>query len=232
MYQSRARRRSAAIILLTTSLLFPGALSLPGIGMRSHADEAVDYNASYLIAITGTSGLFAFAGHRHAVLASEWSADLNVNLDDLSHSSATITVPADKLVIDSPTARQKAGLGKGPSDSDVRTIQKRMLSSEVLDAAQYRQIKFTTTAIKAQGSGQLRVTGNMQIRGRSHPVTVQVRYRSAGGQTEFDGEFEIRQTDYGIEPESVAAGTIKVKDSVSIKFHIVTTAAHQAAARL
>jgi polyisoprenoid-binding protein YceI len=226
MCQARTRRRSAASILLTALLLCPGALSLRGMGMQSHADEPVDYNASYLIAITGTTGLLAFVGHRHAVLASEWSADLNVNLDDLSHSNAAITVPTDKLVIDSPTARQKAGLGKGPSDSDVRTIQKRMLSSEVLDATQYPQIMFTTTAIKAQGSGQLRVTGNMQIHGRRHPVTVQVRYRSAGGQTEFDGEFTVRQTDYGIEPESVAGGMVKVKDSVTIKFHIVMTAAH------
>jgi polyisoprenoid-binding protein YceI len=226
MCQARTRRRSVTSIILATSLLFPGALFLHGKGMQSRADEAVDYNASYLVAITGTAGLFGFAGHRHAVLAGKWSADLKINFDDLGHSSATITAPTDKLIIDSPAARQKAGLGKGPSDSDVRTIQKRMLSSEVLDAAQYPQIRFTTTDIKAHGSGQLQVAGNMQIHGRPHPVTVQVRYRSGGQQTEFDGEFEIRQTDYGIKPESVAGGTVKVKDSVTIKFHIVMTAAH------
>ncbi len=226
MCQARARRCSTVSILLTASLLFLGARSLRGMGMQSHADEAVDYNASYLIAITGTTGLFGFAGHRHAVLASACSADLKMNFDDLSHSSATITVPTDKLVIDSPAALQEAGLGKGPSDSDVRTIQKRMLSSEVLDAAQYPQIKFTSTGFKLQGSGRLQVTGNMQIHGRLHPVTIQVRYRSDVQQTEFDGEFNVRQTNYGIEPESVAAGTIKVKDSVTIKFHIVMKAAH------
>ena len=225
MCQARSRLRFAVSVLLTASLLSPGALSLLGMGIQSHADEAIDHNASYLIAITGTAGLFGFAGHRHAVLASAWSADLKMNFDDLSHSSATITVLTDKLVIDSPAARQKAGVGEGPNDSDVRTIQKRMLSGEVLDAAQYPQIKFTSTAFKAQGSGQLQVTGNMQIHGRLHPVTVQVRYRSHGQQTEFDGEFNIRQTDYGIKPESVAGGMVKVKDSVTIKFHVVMMAA-------
>jgi polyisoprenoid-binding protein YceI len=226
MYQARAIRRFAAGILLIPSLFFPGALSLRGMGMQTHADEAVDYNASYLIAITGTAGMFGFAGHRHAVLASTWSADLKINFDDLGHSSATLTVPTDKLVIDSPPARQKAGLGKGPSDSEVRTIQERMLSSEVLDAAQYSQIKFATTGFKLQGSSQMQVTGNMQIHGRLHPVTVQVQYHTSGQGTEFDGEFTIRQTDYGIKPESVAGGTIKVKDSVDIRFHIVMTASH------
>lgn len=226
VFQTRASRCFAAGVFLAAAVLLPGAQSLPGKGMQSHAVEAIDYNASYLIAITGTAGMFGFAGHRHAVLASAWSADLNVNLDDLSHSSATITAPADKLIIDSPSARQKAGLGKGPAESDVRTIQKRMLSSEVLDAAQYQQIKFTSTGFKLQGSGQMQVTGNMQIHGRPHPVTVQVQIRSHGQQTEFDGEFNIRQTDYGIKPESVAGGMIKVNDSITLKFHIVLTAAH------
>jgi polyisoprenoid-binding protein YceI len=232
VFQERTMRSAAASAFVAAALLFHGGQSLRGKGMQSHAAEAIDYNASYLIAVTGTAGMFAFAGHRHAVLASAWSADLNVNLDDLTHSSATITAPADKLVIDSPTARQKAGLGKGPGDSDVRTIQKRMLSNEVLDAAQYPQIRFTSTGFKLQGSGQLQVTGNMQIHGRAHPVTVQVKVRSHGRQTEFDGEFNVRQTDYGIEPESVAGGMVKVKDSITIKFHIVMTAAHQAAAPL
>lgn len=216
---------SILIAVTSTALLFAGALWPRGMGTQSHADEAVDYNASYLVAITGTGGLLGFAGHHHAVLASAWSADLKMNLDDLGHSSAAITLPTGKLVIDSPTARQKAGLGKGPSESDVRTIQQRMLSSEVLDAAQYPQIKFTTTAIKAQGSGQLQVAGNMQIHGQSHPVTVQVRYRSDGPKTEFDGEFEIHQTDFGLKPESIAGGAVKVKNAVTIKFHIVMAAA-------
>jgi len=225
MQQARTTRRCASTILLATLLLIPGAPSLRGKGMQSQADEAVDYGASYLVAITGTTGLFAFAGHPHAVLANAWSADLKVNPDDLSHASAVITLPTDKLVIDTPAARQKAGLGKGPSESEMRTIQQRMLTSEVLDAARYPQIKFTATAIKTQGSSQLQVSGNMQIHGRVHPITVPVRRRSEGQQTEFDGEFNIQQTDYGLKPESVAGGTVKVKDSITIKFHIVTRAA-------
>ncbi|HEX5411124.1 MAG TPA: YceI family protein [Terriglobia bacterium] len=199
--------------------------------MQSQPDAAVDYRASYLVAITGTTGLFSFAGHRHAVLASAWSSDIKVNFTDLAHSSIAITVPADKLVIDSPAARQKAGMGAGPGDSEVRTIQKRMLGSEVLDAARYPQIKFTATSIKAQGGDKLQIDGNMEIHGRSHPVTIPVRYRSDGHQTECEGEFNIRQSDYGLKPESVAGGTVKVKDSITIKFHIVLGAAHGALAR-
>ncbi|HET9177060.1 MAG TPA: YceI family protein [Terriglobia bacterium] len=225
MQKARTVRRSAAGILWPILLLVSGVPSLRGRGMPSPADEAVDYGASYLVAITGTTGLFAFAGHRHAVLASDWSADLKVNPDDLSHASAVITLPTDKLVVDTPAARQKAGLGKGPSESEMRTIQQRMLSSEVLDAARYPQIKFTATAIKAQGSGRLQVTGNMEIHGHSHPVTVQAQYRSDGQQAAFDGEFQIQQTDYGLKPESVAGGTVKVKDAVTLKFHIVVRVA-------
>jgi polyisoprenoid-binding protein YceI len=224
MQRARARRSCASTILLAILLLFSVVLPLRGKGMQSQADNAVDYSASYLVAITSTTGLFAFAGHRHAILASAWSADLQVNPDDLSRATAVITLPTDKLVVDTPAARQKAGLGKGPGESDVRVIQQRMLGSEVLDAARYPQIRFTATAIKAQGSGQMQISGNMQIQGRLHPVDVQVRRRSQGQQTAFDGEFNIQQTDYGLKPESVAGGTVKVKDTITIKFHIVTRA--------
>lgn len=222
MRRARTRQCSATAVFLAGSLLFFATLPLCGTGIPSHSPGAVDHKASYLIAVTGTSGLLGFVGHRHAVLATDWSADLKMNLDDLGHSRATLTIPTDKLVIDSSTAREKAGLGKGPSASDVRTIQKRMLGSEVLDATKYPQIRFTTTAIESQGNGRLRVTGNIEIHGRRQQVTVPVRYKTDGKQLEFDGDVNIRQTDFGLQPESVAGGTIKVKNSVSIRFHIVT----------
>ena len=39
--------------------------------------------------------------------------------------------------------------------------------------------------------------------------------------TTADGQFALRQTEYGIKPVSVAGGTIKVKDELKFSFHIV-----------
>jgi polyisoprenoid-binding protein YceI len=181
---------------------------------------AVNYSDSYVVAITGKSGVFSFAGHDHAVMATKWSANININPSDLAHSNVAIELPTVALAIDSGEARRKAGLGPGPSVDEVRTIQQRMLSGEVLDAAQYPQIRFASETVEVNAGGHLRVIGDFELRGHRHRITLPVRYRSSGPRTEFDGEIKIRQTDYGLMPESVAGGTIKVKDEVEIRFHV------------
>jgi polyisoprenoid-binding protein YceI len=192
------------------------------VRQQSRPAYRVDYPDSYLIAVTHKEGMLAvFAGHDHAVIAPKWSASVNIKPDDISHASATITVPTDNLVIDSREARQLAGLGGGPSTPDVRTIQQRMLSGEVLDAAKFPQIKFTSTAIQTKGNNKLLTSGEMEIHGRQHRVTFPVHFHSEGERTEFDGEFTIRQTEYGLQPESVAGGSIKVENAVTIRFHLV-----------
>ena len=124
-------------------------------------------------------------------------------------------------MIDSEEARQKAGLGSGPSASDVQKIQQRMLGPEVLDAQRYPRIQFTTMSVENSGPGDLRVTGNFELHGRTKQVTVPVRYKhfETGG-FGFYGDLKIRQTDFGLEPQTVAGRTVKVKDEVTIRFQV------------
>ena len=180
---------------------------------------------SFLLAITGKSGLFSFAGHQHAVLATQWSAEIQLNPSELTRSSITLIIPVSSLVIDSTDARSKAGLGSGPSAGDVQTIQQRMFSPEVLDARRYPQIRFVSTAVEAVGADRLRVTGTLEMHGHSRPVTVPIRYEhTESGGVRFSGDFTIRQTEWGMKPETVAGGTVKVKDEVTIRVQVVVVA--------
>jgi polyisoprenoid-binding protein YceI len=180
----------------------------------------VDYGASYLIAITGKSGLLSFAGHNHAVIATKWSAVVDMTPTDVAHSSVTISVETAGLVIDSSDARQRAGLGAGPGPGEIPTIQKRMLSQEVLDARRYPVISFTSATVEAEGSDHLRVSGEFELHGHRRRVVVPARYRIEGDRMVLGSHFVIRQADYGLTPESVAGGTVKVKDEVVVRIHL------------
>ncbi len=199
-----------------------GLLLLLAAPLRPQTPQfRVSHPDSYLLAITGKTGVLGFAGHEHAVLASQWSLDLSLNPSDLAHSTATVTIPAASLAIDTPIARRDAALGEGPSPEDIRTIQARMLGPEVLDAARYPTIQFTVTSVRQTAPGQLQVTGQFSLHGRSEPVTVPVRYRQEGtGAYVFTGEFPILQTGFGLKPESAGHGTVKVKDEVRIRFQV------------
>ena len=135
------------------------------------------------------------------------------------------TIPVASLVVDSTEARHLAGLDAGPSPGDVRKIQDTMLGPEVLDARNYPTIVFTSSSVAA-GASELRVTGRFQMHGQTREITVPVRYtRSPDGSFDFSGEFQIRQTDFGIKPVSVGMGTVNVKNEVRIRFAVTVVPA-------
>jgi polyisoprenoid-binding protein YceI len=205
-------------------------LTTVGIVLRGAPVAAASYQVvrsdSYLVAITDKAGLFGFAGHRHAIVATDWSVTESIDPGNWTASSITITIPASALVIDSPEARKVAGLGSGPNPDDVRTIQEKMLGPEVLDVRQYPSIQFRSMSVAPKGSDELLLTGQIQIRGRSQEVQVPVRFTRVGNNgIEFSGRFTIKQTDFGIQPTSGGLGTVKVKDEVQVQFRVTLAAA-------
>jgi polyisoprenoid-binding protein YceI len=93
-----------------------------------------------------------------------------------------------------------------------------MLDPEVLDARNYPTIAFTTSSMAA-GASELRVSGQFRMRGQTRELTVPARYtRSPDGGFAYSGEFQIRQTGFGIKPVSIGRGTVNVKNEVRLRF--------------
>jgi polyisoprenoid-binding protein YceI len=96
-----------------------------------------------------------------------------------------------------------------------------MLSPEVLDASRHPTITFRIASARETAPGRLIVAGELTLHGRTHQFSVPVNYRrETTGAYFFDGAFKIRQTDFGIKPETAAGGTVKVNDEVEIRFRV------------
>jgi polyisoprenoid-binding protein YceI len=212
-----ASRRLAR--LATAALLLVAADPGPAAG-ADLIPLTVDHARSFVLAIADRAGLLRFLGHRHAILASEWSAEIAVAPDDLSRGRVHIRIPTTGLRIDTPTAIRLAGLGTGPDEETVRELQTKMLGPQFLDATRYPSIEFLGEAIGAVGGDRIRVRGPVRLRGREEPVTVDLAVRRDGSEYRFSGEFQIRQTAHGIQPESIA-GVVKVADPVAIRIDVV-----------
>ncbi len=181
-----------------------------------------DRSKSYFVVVTRKTGLFSFAaGHDHAILAAEWSADICFDQANPRAGSVTIRVPVKSLRIDTAEARRLGALeGKGPGPGDVKEIQEKMLGPENLAAARHPEIQFRTTAVDAKDRDTLMVTGPLTIRGVTKTVSAPIRVERPGNDAvAFSGELRVKQSDYGIKPASVA-GVVKVKDAVEIRFQI------------
>jgi polyisoprenoid-binding protein YceI len=66
-----------------------------------------------------------------------------------------------------------------------------------------------------------RVAGDLTIHGVTRPISLDARVaRGDGGVLVATGETEIKQTDFGIEPFSVALGAIAVADELGVAFEL------------
>jgi polyisoprenoid-binding protein YceI len=74
-----------------------------------------------------------------------------------------------------------------------------------------------SSRVDPEGEDRWRVAGELAIHGQTRTVTLTVTLRA--GQNR--GATVIRQRDFGIEPISIAGGTVKVKDELSVESDIV-----------
>ena len=193
--------------LLALLALFPG-----------HGDQAQSGHAqsrpqrSAITIHVGKAGFFSPFGHNHIV-----SAPLaQVAIDPKSKTAAITVLSADMKVMDADI-----------SDKDRTEIQATMLGPKVLDAQKFPEIKFTSSRIEETAPDHFRVSGALQLHGVSRQFTFPV----TGTPEHYTGRTKLKQTDFGIQPVSVAGGTVKVKDEIEIDFDVYHEAEPHAPAR-
>src|SRR5262249_10876823 len=91
------------------------------------------------------------------------------------------------------------------------------MQKKVLDSERFPQIRFESTSIEQIGEHRWKVAGNLALHGRTRPVTAEVNLMNGV----YRGSATLKQSDYGIQPITVAGGTVKVKDELKIEFSIV-----------
>ena len=187
----------SAVASITTALTL-------ALGPAAAQERGIDVQRSTLTVRVFKSGLFRAFADNHVIQAPVAQG----MIDDSA-------VPRVELVVDASRMRV---LDPGLSPKDREDVQARMLGPEVLDANRFAQIRFTSTAIEQVNPDRWVVRGNLDLHGQVRPVTVKVTRENG----RYTGSAALRQTDFAISPISIAGGTVKVKDEITIDFDIVT----------
>lgn len=247
---------AAGALLLGATLLLSAMLHLSA-GHAAAQDGPLAWDpveeASHLLVTTGKAGLFGFLGHDHAIRATEWDGVVCVDPARPRAGRAKLTVVAGALEIDSDTARALAGMGDGPGEEDRREIRERMLGPDNLAAAEHPRILLeirgldatggddrgppmpgppppeTTGAAAREGPVEMRVRSAVTVRGVATEADTGIELHIRGDTLVAEGELEMRLTDFGIEPESIA-GVVKVADEIDLIFRIVAASSGTACA--
>lgn len=203
---------SLPVALVATLLVAPGASAQTGYH--------VDHERSYLLAVVGVAGVLSNLAHEHAVLATDGDAQICFAPDDVERSHVRFSVPTEGLRIDTPRARSLAGLDPSwPDDDTRRELQQKMLSERFLAAARHDRLAFTSRKVSGSAD-ELWLEGDLTIRGRTNRVSFPVEVRRIDDGLYLRGGMTVRQTDFGMEPESIA-GVVKVADAVEVRFEIL-----------
>lgn len=191
--------KSCSVVLLAamTSLV-----PVQNAGKNDDKSAAGPERSASLITIhVHKSGFLSGLGHNHTVTAPVTRA----KIDGKGMSAEIVVVTQTMKVVDSDV-----------SEKDRAEVQTTMLGPKVLDAAKFPEIRFTSSRIEPAAQGHYRVTGKLDLHGVSHDLTFEV----TGGPEHYHGQTKLKQTDFGIQPVSVAGGTIKVKDEIDLEFDI------------
>src|SRR5262249_5758889 len=133
--------------------------------------------------------------------------------DNPAPSSLKLQIRADSLEVTDDV-----------SGNDRREIETTMRRA-VLASDRYPDIVFESrdTSIEKVGDNQFqgRLSGMLTLRGATAPVTIPAQITIHDGMLRAAGKFSLSQSKFGLPQVRAAAGTIKLKDELTLNFDIV-----------
>jgi len=159
------------------------------------------------------TGLLKAFGHDHTIAVKDFTGGAEITPDSLAPASLQLNIKADSLAIIDKI-----------SDKDRSDIENTM-KTQVLETGKYPQITFKSTNIAAEKTGDgkftVKIWGDITMHGVTGNGYIVSQVTFAGNSLRATGAFSLKQTDYKIDPPSVAGGTVKVKDELKFTFDIV-----------
>ena len=175
-------------------------------------DYQIDPGVSRFTIRAFAGGMLSGMGHNPTFLARDIGGQVTFDPGQPGAASVRFRVGAASLAV-----------ADSVSDRDRREIE-RITSQEVLESGSYPEIVYDGTRVAVAGASaplQATIDGVLTLHGVSRPQQVVVRVYPDGGMLRAQGEVALRQSDYRIEPVSVAGGMLKVKDEVKLTFDVV-----------
>lgn len=120
---------------------------------------------------------------------------------------------AAKVVIEVALSNIDAGYEEANSELE---------KEEWLAMNQHPLATFTSSDVEVLGDGRYQVTGDLSIKGASHPVTVPVSFKEEDGKGIFEGSFTMQRADFSIGDGQWKDFSIVAND-IEVRFHVVAT---------
>jgi len=160
-----------------------------------------------------SEGLLSAFGHDPLIAIKDFSGEVRFTPGTFEHASMEIRINADSL-----------SLATEVKEKDRQDLE-RTMRDEVLETAKYPEVVFQSNNIAVskltQGRSRARVIGERTLHGVTRKNSwVSAEATVGENSLRAQGNFSLKQTDFGIKPYSAAGGTIKLKNELKFSFDI------------
>jgi hypothetical protein len=171
-----------------------------------------------------TSRVYTFVdktglGHQHAVEGWLKPSRLLLNAKE---NAGRLVFDMQSFDADTDPARKFIGLEGSTSESTRQQVNQNMKGRDILDTQRYPESTFVvnsslhTGKYDSKNRPEYELRGEFTLHGVTKPLLVKCYIEKARGWIRILGQFEIKQTEYGIKPFSKAFGAIGVADALRI----------------
>lgn len=173
----------------------------------------IDPRASRFTVQAFATGMLSAMGHSPTIGIRSFNGEVDFNPESAEAGRFRISIKANSLTVLDDV-----------SEKDRREMEQ-MMNELVLVPRKYPDILYDATEVavsRLQGNlFSATINGNLTFHGLTQRQPVAARIGDFGEMLRASGEFNLKQSDYGVKPISVAGGALKVKDDLKFSFEIV-----------
>lgn len=198
----------------------PDVEPLPPADLRGARIYHVEANESEIHILVYRGGSLARLGHNHVITSRSTTGRIWVH-EELGRSGFELSMPVQDLIVDDIQARRAQGSDFPPEvpQKDKEATRENMLGPDVLDAATHREVAVRSVRMEGTAESPVAIV-RITIKGVSQDYSVPLQWSESADQLSVSGEFDVLQSDFGIEPFSVGLGALQVQDRLRIQFKL------------
>jgi polyisoprenoid-binding protein YceI len=172
----------------------------------------IDSSQSQFTVHTDTASLLGAMGHKLQIAIQDFSGQIRIPSEKPELASLQMKVKSQSL-----TATDKI------SEKDKAEIEDTM-QNKVLNTPTFSEITFSSSKVSGkqakEGLFEIKITGDLTLHGVTRLMEIPTQVSIKANQLLATGEFRLKQTDFKIKPFSALGGAMKVKDELSLTFHL------------
>jgi polyisoprenoid-binding protein YceI len=154
-----------------------------------------------------------YKGKSHIFTFPKYEGTIDYDPQRPESSSVSITISAADIKL----------MDTWLSPKDFKSVQEYAVK-EMLNAAKFPEIRFTSMEVRAGEGGNFVVRGALTIRERAKPAELRmVIFQKPGEPASFEGKAEVKLTDFGLKPPTAALGLIGTADGMVFSFTLHLT---------